>query len=93
MNVMPGLLPPIKHRLTTAVQNFPVIPPIAGGVKTPGSRSQSRGQGDEEDREELSAGDTAGTRETVKRRNSHLLKVSSALRETLRFQADKQVKS
>ena len=71
----PGLLPPIKHRLTTAVQNFPVIPPIAA-VKTSGSRSQSRGQSHDGDVEDVSEGDTGEVREAIKKRNKHLLKVS-----------------
>ena len=78
MNVS-GLLPPIKHRLTTAVQNFPVIPPITA-VKASVSRSQSRGQGhDDEVREDVSEADTAETRESIKKRNTHLLKVNIGL--------------
>ena len=72
-----GLLPPIKHRLTTAVQNFPVIPPITA-VKASVSRSQSRGQ-DDDVREDVSEGDTAETRESIKKRNTHLLKVNIGL--------------
>ena len=74
----PGLLPPIKHRLTTAVQNFPVIPPIAA-VKASGSRSQSRGQSHDGDGEDVSEGDTGEVRqEAIKKRNKHLLKVNIA---------------
>ena len=75
MNV-PGLLPPIKHRLTTAVQNFPVIPPIAA-VKTSGSRSQSRGQSHDGDGEDVSETEDTGEvrQEAIKKRNKHLLKV------------------
>ena len=29
-----GLLPPIKHKLNTAVQNFPVVPPISSVTET-----------------------------------------------------------
>ena len=29
-----GLLPPIKHKLNTAVQNFPVVPPISSLTET-----------------------------------------------------------
>ena len=77
MNV-PGLLPPIKHRLTTAVQNFPVIPPIAA-VKTLGSRSQSRGHSQDGDHEDVSEEDMGEVRqEAIKKRNKHLLKVNIA---------------
>ena len=69
-----GLLPPIKHKLTTAVQNFPVIPPITA-VKTRPSQSQSRDNQSHDD-EAGGEGGQDEVREQVKKRNRHLFKVS-----------------
>ena len=69
-----GLLPPIKHKLTTAVQNFPVIPPITA-VKTRPSQSQSRDHQSHYD-EAGGEGGQDEVREQVKKRNRHLFKAS-----------------
>ena len=57
-----------------------MIPPIAAVVRTPGvSRAQSRGQGRDDEGEEVREGDRDNTRQSVKTRNKHLLKVNSLL--------------
>ena len=69
----PGLLPPIRHKITTAVENFPVIPPIAAtrtSSRDSGrlTRSQSRVTAVGDD-------DQADLNNEIKSRNRHLLKV------------------
>ena len=64
-----GLLPPIKHKLHTAVQNFPVIPPIS-------SETETSDPGTTVGRSRVQEVDIASRlQRNIRTRNSHLRKV------------------
>ena len=64
------MLPPIKHKINSAVQNFPVIPPIANKPRPSRSQSQDAAASRSGDEEPPDGGD-----EDTKSRNRHLFKV------------------
>ena len=68
--VIAGVLPPIKHKINSAVQNFPVIPPIANKPRPSRSQSQDAAASRSGDEEPPDGGD-----EDTRSRNRHLFKV------------------
>ena len=65
-----GLLPPIKHKLHTAVESFPVIPPISSLTDTSEPAVNNVG------RPRITESEIASRLErTIRTRNSHLRKV------------------
>ena len=68
-----GVLPPIKHKLSTAIENFPVIPPIAAKRSTSSSRETSsvRSVHSSSQNEDVQQAPDS----EIKSRNRHLLKV------------------
>ena len=63
-----GLLPPIKHKLHTAVENFPVIPPISSVADT---SDPANTDGRSRVREDFAR----RLQRNIRHRNSHLRKI------------------